>query len=490
MSALEESKSIGDMPVEEFREFGHKMIDWIADYLKDIEELPVLPDIKPGDIKSQLPENPPETGEEFSKIFRDVDDLILPGVTHWNHPNFMAYFNSTASGPGILAEMLTAAFNINGMVWKTCPSSAELEETMLNWLKQILNLPENFWGIIYDTASVSTMHAVACAREYYQDLEIRKRGMSGRNDLQRLRVYASEHAHSSIDKAALTLGLGLEGIHKIEVDDQFRMIPEKLAEAIEEDLSKGYYPICVVATIGTTSTTSADPLEKIAEIAKSKNIWLHVDAAHSGVTAMLPEMAEYFSGIEHADSMVVNPHKWLFTPIDLSVFYTKHPDVLKSAFSLVHEYLKTAEDNSAINYMDYGIQLGRRFRSLKLWFIIRYFGKNGLADRIREHIRLGNMFTSWVDASENFERLAPVPFSTVCFRALKEDSSGEEINNFNQNLMDEINKTGKLFLSHTKLNEKFSIRLVVSGIRTEERHVKEAWNLIQKVYNEKINDPN
>ncbi len=482
MKSFEQKNNFGDMPVEEFRALGHQMIDWIADYLKDIEKLPVLPQVEPGDIQKKLPENPPAAGEEFEQIFKDIDSKILPGVTHWNHPNFMAYFNSTASGPGILAEMLTAAFNTNGMIWKTCPSSEELEEVMLKWLKEILNLPSDFWGIIYDTASVSTMHAIAAAREFYGDLEIRKLGMTGRSELPKLRIYSSEHAHSSVDKSALALGLGLESLHKIPVDPDFKMIPVKLKEAIEEDKAKGYFPLCIIATIGTTSTTSVDPLKEIAEIAKSNNIWLHVDAAHAGVTAMLPEMAKHFKGIELADSMVVNPHKWLFTPIDLSVFYTRHRAVLKRAFSLVHEYLKTAEDDKVINYMDYGIQLGRRFRSLKLWFIIRYFGTEGLKKRIEEHLRLGQKFKNWIEQSNKFELLAPVPFSTVCFRAVNPGMKENEQNDFNSLLMDEINKTGKLFLSHTKLDDKFTIRLVISGIRTEERHVEQAWDLINEIY--------
>ena len=473
--------SLSDMPPEEFRKYGYQLIDWITEYLKDSEKYPVLSNIRPGEVKNKIPSNPPFEPEQFSDVLNDIDKIIMPGITHWNHPNFMAYFNSTASAPGILAELLASAFNVNGMLWKSSPASTELEQTMMNWFRQMLNLPENFWGIIYDTASVSSMHAIAAAREY-ANIKSREKGLAGRNDIPRLRLYCSEHAHSSIDKSALTLGIGLEGIRKIPVDKEFKMIPEKLSEAIARDKQNGWLPFCVVATIGTTSTTSVDPVREIAEICKKGNIWLHVDSAHAGVTAMLPEMKNNFEGIEYADSVVVNPHKWLFVPVDLSVLFTKHPDVLKRAFSLVAEYLKTGEDTEVENYMDYGIQLGRRFRSLKLWFVIRYFGLEGIQNILREHLRLGKLFASWIDENPNFERMAPTPFSTVCFRANPGNLDEKKLNELNERLMNIINATGKLFITHTKLNNKFVIRLVVSGIRTREEHVTKAWELIQKTY--------
>lgn len=476
------NQNSGDMPPEEFRRLGHQLIDWIADYLKDIEKYPVLPDIAPGEIKKQVSQTPPEKGEPLENVFKDIDKIIMPGMTHWNHPDFMAYFNSTSSGPGILAELLSAAFNVNGMLWKTCPSSTELEEMMLNWFRQMLDFPEDFWGIIYDTASVSSMHAIAAAREQVK-LEIRKKGMAGRDDIPRIRLYCSEHAHSSIDKAAITLGIGMEGIHKIPVDNEFRMKPAKLKEAIDEDKRNGCLPFCVIATVGTTSTTSIDPVDEIAEICNKENIWLHVDAAYAGVTAIIPGMRYIFKGIEKADSIVVNPHKWMFTPIDLSAFYTRKPEVLKQAFSLVAEYLKTSEDTSVENYMDYGIQLGRRFRSLKLWFIIRYFGVEGIRSRIKEHMRLAENFADWIDRHSNFERMAPTPFATVCFRAKPVGMKEEELNDFNEKLLNSINSTGKLFLSHTKLNDKFVIRISIGSIRVEQRHVEEAKKLIEEKLN-------
>ncbi|MEW6196837.1 MAG: pyridoxal-dependent decarboxylase [Bacteroidota bacterium] len=471
------SKIIGDMPKEEFKKYGHELIDWIADYLDNIETYPVLPDMKPGDIKSKLPQTAPQQNEDLKNIFSDVDKIILPGVTHWQHPNFMAYFNSTASGPGILGEILSAAFNTNGMVWKSNPASAELEETVLNWFKKMLGLPEEFFGVVYDTASVSTLHGIAAAREN-SGLNIRSKGLS---DTQKLILYCTEHAHSSIDKAVLTLGIGMENIHRIPADENFSMISSELAKAIKEDRAKGFVPFCVVATIGTTSSTAVDPVEEIADICERENIWFHLDSAYAGVTAILPEMKKYFKGFERADSFVVNPHKWLFVPIDFSILYTRKPGVLKNAFSLVPEYLKTAEDNTAINYMDYGIQLGRRFRALKFWFVLRYFGVEGLQERLREHLRLAQQFAQLINGHEMFERLAPVYFGTICFRAEPNGITDEnKLNELNEKLLNAVNATGKVFLVHTKLNGKFTIRLVTSGLRTEEKHVMLAWEIIKQ----------
>jgi len=474
------SKKFGDMPVEDFRKHGHEMIEWIADYLENIEQYPVFPNIYPGEIKNKIPLYPPVKGESIENIFSDFEKIIVPGTTHWNHPGFMAYFNSSASAPGILAELLSAALNANGMIWKTSPSATELELASLNWLRQMLGLNDKFMGIIYDTASISSMHAIAAAREQLNEYQFKEKGMTGRKDVPRLRLYASEHAHSSIDKGALTLGIGIEGIRKIPVNKEFKMIPTDLTKAINEDRKNGWCPFCVVATVGTTSTTSVDPVDKIAEICSKENIWLHVDAAHAGIAAIVPEMKYILDDANKADSIVVNPHKWMFVPVDLSAFFTRKPNVLKSAFSLVPEYLKTSQDSSVENLMDYGVQLGRRFRALKLWFVIRYFGTEGIAERIREHLRLGKLFESWIDSHEEFEKMAPVPFSTVCFRAHPKGINDEaKLDQLNEELMNKINETGKIFLSHTKLNGKFVIRVSISGLRTEERHVKDAWELIQ-----------
>ncbi|MFQ5639993.1 MAG: pyridoxal phosphate-dependent decarboxylase family protein [bacterium] len=470
---------LGDMPIEEFREVGKRFIDWISAYLHNVGDCSVLPDTLPGDIRKSLPPLPPQSGEPWEEILASIDEIIMPGMTHWNHPAFFAYFSITGSGPGILGELLSAAFNINGMLWKSCPAATELEQVTLSWLRHMLGLPESFWGIIYDTASVSSLHAIAAAREQLTDLQIREQGLAGRNDLPRLRLYTSEHAHSSIDKAAITLGIGLEGIRKIPADDAFRMQPAVLAQAIKQDRTEGWRPFCVVATVGATSATSIDPVPEIADICEKEQVWLHVDAAYGGSAAVVPEMRHVLAGCERADSLVVNPHKWLFVPVDLSAFYTRKPEVLKRAFSLVPEYLRTKEDSEVENYMDYGVQLGRRFRALKLWFVVRYFGTAGIADRIRYAVALAAKFAGWIDAHPDFERLAPVPFSTVCFRSHPSGMEDEEeLEKLNDQLLETVNKTGEAFLSHTKLNGKFVLRLAIGNVKTEERHVARAWEIL------------
>ncbi len=473
-----------DMPDEEFRKIGYKLIDWIIEYRNALGNYPVVPDVQPGDVIDSLPASPPHKGESFEEILIDFRERIVPAVTHWNHPGFFAYFNSTSSAPGIFAELLCAAMNVNGMLWKTGPAVTELETVTLNWLKQMLGLDNSFWGIIYDTASTSSLHAIAAAREYHAGLMIREKGMPGRNDLKRLRLYCSEEAHSSIDKAVITLGLGLEGIRKIPSDSQLRMIPSELENAIDDDKRKGFLPFCAVATIGTTSATSIDPVEEIAAICNKENIWLHVDAAHAGTAAILPEMRWIMSGVEKADSFVINPHKWMFTPVDLSAFYTRKPEVLKRAFSLVPEYLKT-QTGKAENLMDYGMQLGRRFRALKLWFIIRYFGVDGLAARIREHFRLAKIFKEMIESDSKFELMAPMPFTTICFRFNPAKSEVEaHLEKLNNTLLNKINTSGKIFISHTRLKSKFVLRFSVSGLFTGEEDVKNAFGLIKGKANE------
>ncbi|MDR3611802.1 MAG: pyridoxal-dependent decarboxylase [Ignavibacteriaceae bacterium] len=467
-----------DMSPDDFREYGNKLIEWASEYLKNIGSYKVLPDIEPGAIKAQLPEHPNYTGEDFNKIIDDFNKIIIPGITHWNHPGFMAYFNSTASVPGILAELLIATLNVNGMLWKTSPSASELEEVTTKWLREMLGLPKNMWGIIYDTASMSSLHAIACAREKL-GLDIREKGLAG-NNFPKLRLYCSEHAHSSIEKGAITLGVGRDGVTKIGSDSQFRMIPELLKEEIRKDKEQGVLPFCVVATVGTTSTTSIDPVRAIGEICRKENIWLHVDSAHAGITAIIPEMRYIFDGIEYVDSIVVNPHKWMFVPVDCSVLFVREPEILKRAFSLEPEYLKTKVDSEVINYNDYGVQLGRRFRSLKLWFVIKYFGVDGLAGIIKRNIETGKKFKHLIERDSDFEIMAPAPFSTVCFRYNPSGYKGD-LNILNNNLMDAINKTGRILLSHTKLNGNFVIRLVVSGIRTETEHILEAWEIIKNI---------
>ncbi len=473
---------LGDIDSETFRKWGHRIIDWIADYLDHPEKYPVLAEVEPGAIRSQLAAIPPDDPEPMSAIIDDVEKVIVPGLTHWNHPAFMAYFGTTGSAPGILGELLAAAFNVNAMLWKTSPAATELEEVVLDWLRQMIGLPAGFSGIIYDTASVSTMHAIAAAREAVPGLNSRELGLSGRPDAARLRLYASEQAHSSVEKGAITLGIGQAGVRKIAVDGEFRMESAALEQAIREDLKIGWTPFCVVATVGTTSTTSIDPVPQIADICRKYNIWLHVDAAYGGAAAIVPEMRWVLEGCDRADSLVVNPHKWIFTPMDLSAFYSRRMNVLKQAFSLVPEYLKTGQDASVRNLMDYGVQLGRRFRALKLWMIIRTYGRRGIAARIQEHMRLAQLVSGWIDADPAFERLAPVRFSTVCFRALPAD--GGNADRLNEALLNAVNATGEVFLSHTRLHGKFTIRMAIGNIRTNESVVRRAWELLKANLNQ------
>lgn len=470
--------SAGDMPSDAFRRYGYEIVDWIAGYFEQIEKYPVLSQIEPGWLKDNLPASAPKTGEDFDKILADLNKLILPAVTHWNHPNFHGLFSTSTSSVGVFGEMLSAAFDMKAMLWRTSPASTELEEVTLDWLRRMMGLPDVFEGIIYDTASVSTMHAIAAARER-AGLDIRERGMSGRSDLPMLRVYCSEHVHSSIDKSMITLGLGINSLRKIAADGIYAMRPEMLARAIEEDIAAGIKPICVVPTIGTTSSTSIDPVAEIAEICDRYGLWMHVDAAYAGPAAILPEYREKFTGWERADSIVVNPHKWLFTPFDLSILYCRDLGALKQAFSLIPEYLKTSEKDDVKNGMDYGIQLGRRFRALKLWLVLRYFGREGLQNRIREHCRLARLFASWIEASDDFEMMAPVTFALCCFRA-KGRNADEDADTLNERLMNAVNASGEAYLSHTKLNGNLALRLSVGSIRVEARHIEKVWHLLNK----------
>lgn len=476
---VNKSSKLGDMSADEFRQYGHELVEWIAGYYERIEDFPVLAQVEPGWLKSKIPRTAPEKGEDFADVLGDVEKLILPAVTHWNHPNFHGLFSTSSSAVGVFGEMLAAAFDMKGMLWRTAPASAELEDVVLDWLRQMMDLPSIFEGIIYDTASVSTMHALACAREK-AGLNIREDGMSGRDDVPLLRVYCSEHVHSSIDKGVIALGLGVRSLRKIEVNERFEMVPERLEQAIREDIALGFKPICVIPTIGTTSTSSVDPVDAIADICEKYDLWLHVDTAYAGPAAIIPEFRHYFAGCERADSIVVNPHKWLFTPFDLSVLYCRDLDYMKRTFSLVAEYLKTSDAGQVKNGMDYGVQLGRRFRSIKLWFVMRYFGREGLVARLREHCRLAQVFAGWVDASPDWEMMAPVPFALVCFRAAPAGLLEEELNALNEKIMNEINASGEAYLSHTKLDRKFTLRLSVGSIRVEERHLEKVWEILGK----------
>lgn len=471
-------KTGADMDPVEFRAAAHRVADLLADYLEGVERYPVLPRVKPGAVRAQLPAEAPAQGESIDAILDDYKTLIEPNVTHWNHPGFLAYFAITGSGPGILGEALAAGLNVNAMLWRTSPAAVELEETVCDWLRALLDLPASFKGHINDTASISTLLALAAAR-HRADPAVREKGLAGRADCPTLRVYCSDQAHSSVDKAAIALGIGIGNVVRVKSDADFRMDAKALAEAVAADRAAGRRPIAVVATAGTTVTTSVDPLRAAADLCAREKLWLHVDAAYAGGAAICPEFRTLLGGLEAADSIVVNPHKWLFTPVDCSVLLVREPDALRGAFALVPEYLKTNE--AATNLMDYGVQLGRRFRALKLWMVLRHFGAEGLRARIREHVRLAGLFKAWIEADERFECAAPVPFSTVCFRAVPKGTP-EAQDAFNEKLVNEVNAAGPVFLSSTKLRGRTILRLAVGNLRTEERHVRSAFDLLCEAY--------
>jgi aromatic-L-amino-acid decarboxylase len=438
----------------------------------------VLSRAEPGAIRASLPVNPPKTGEDMATILADFDERIMPGITHWNHPGFMAYFAITGSGPGILGELLTAGLNVNGMLWRSSPAVTELEEVSLDWLRQLMGLPDPLFGEITDTASSSTLYALAAAREF-AELDIHERGTGG----QRLRVYCSAEAHSSVDKAVITLGLGSDGLRHIPVDDRFRMRADLLAAAIAEDRAIGIRPIAVVATVGTTGTTSIDPVPEIAGICEREGLWLHVDASYAGIAAIVPEKRYVLAGVERAHSLVVNPHKWLFVPIDCSVLYTREPAALKAAFTLPLEILYTPEAG-VTNLMDYGMSLGRRFRALKLWFVLRYFGTDGITARLREHMRLAQIVASWAEKSDVFELCAPAELSTVVFRYNPQSGSENDTDAANARLLKLVNESGEVFLSGTKIRGAQVLRLSIGNLRTTEQHVFRALDLLERTARE------
>lgn len=474
------SPAPGDMPAAELRTALLRAVDLVVDYVTNLERYPVAPRIRPGDVRRQLPATPPTEPEPLGNLLDDYRRHIEPNTTHWNHPGFMAYFPVTGSGPGIVGELLSAALNVNAMLWRTGPAQTELEEHACDWYRQMLGLPPEFRGHINDTASMSSLLALAAAREKASGLDIRRRGMAGRRDLPPLTIYCSDQAHSSIDKAVVTLGIGLDNLRRIESDAQFRMRVDALEAAIAADKAAGRRPIAIVATVGTTSTTSVDPLAPIAAIARREDMWLHVDGAYALAAAICPEFRPLFDGLAQADSIVTNPHKWLFVPVDCSVLFVRDPDLLRRAFSIVPDYLTTPE-TGVTNLMDYGVQLGRRFRALKLWMVIRAFGVRGLQERIRYHCALARQFAAWVEGHGGMELVAPVPFSTVCFRAIPELPPQEQ-DRFNERLLAEINAAGPVFLSHTRLRGRYVLRLSVGNLRTTPAHLATAQELIHTAW--------
>jgi aromatic-L-amino-acid decarboxylase len=484
----EQETGLTDMDPETFRRAAHKVVDLMADYLAAVETHPVLPAITPGSVAGQLPPEPPESPEDFDAILADYAAIFEPNATHWQHPGFFAYFSSTASGPGILGEMLTAAIAQNPMLWRTSPAGTELEQVVVDWLRQALGLPGEFDGLITDTASTSSLIGLAAARQA-AGIDAAAAGLAGRPEVAPLRVYASQEAHSSIEKACMTLGLGRASLVRIATNDRFELEPAELGRAIASDRAAGHHPIAVVATLGTTSSTSVDPVAVVADIAEREGLWLHVDAAYAGAVAIDPDLRGPFHGWERADSIVVNPHKWLWTPVDASLLLSRRLGVVRDAFSLVPEYLRTVDgigDGTERNYNEYTPQLGRRLRALKLWVQLRWFGLDGLRRRIRHHLELARTFAGWVDDAPDWERLAPVPFSTVCFRHVPPALTGDAaaLDAHNAALMEAVNRTGEAFLSHTKLRGRFTIRLAIGNLRTQEHHVARAWELLRNAAEE------
>lgn len=464
------------MNSEEFRKHGHELVEWMADYFDEVESYPVMPNVKPGDIIKQIPNAAPDQPEAFDTIFSDFKEKILPGMTHWESPNFMAYFPANKSKASVLAEMLMSTMGAQCMLWLTSPAAAELEEQMMNWLRDMLGLPAHFTGCIQDTASTATLCAILTAREKATEYQVNKRGFSGE---EKFTIYCSEQIHSSIDKAAKIAGIGMDQVRKVSTDDQYAMRADMLKQLIETDIADGYQPLCVVSAIGTTGTTAVDPIALISDICEEFNIWHHVDAAYAGTVLILPEMRWMSEGVERADSFVFNPHKWMFTNFDCTAYFVKDPTALVNTFAISLDILKTDVDNEVKNYRDWGVPLGRRFRALKLWFVIREMGVTGIQEKIRSHIAYGKWLKGEIEANNDFELMAPVILNTLNFR-FKPAEPEPVLNDLNKQIMDNVNKSGKLFFVQNILEGRFALRLAFGGTELEKRHVENAWQLIQE----------
>ena len=468
------------MNSDDFRRHGHELVDWMADYMRDVAQLPVTPSVRPGDIFRLLPASPPEDGEPFEQLFQDFKEIIVPGMTHWNHPGWFAYFPGNNSPPSVLAEMLTATLGAQCMSWATSPAATELEQVTMEWLRRMLRLPEGFTGVIQDTASTATLVALLSARERATDYAAGHRGLAESGA--RLTVYATSEAHSSIDKGVKLAGYGLEQLRRVPVDDRYAMRPDALDRMIAADVQDGLIPACVVATVGTTSSTAVDPLESIGQVCRRRGVWLHVDAAYGGTAAIVPELRHLFDGVEHADSFVFNPHKWMLVNFDCSAYFVRDREALLRTFQVTPEYLRTASDAEVVNFRDWGIQLGRRFRALKLWFVIRSHGVTGLQALVRRHVALAHELAGWIEASPAFELMAPAPLGLVCFRYHPPEIEADDarLNELNAALMVRVNASGRVHLTHSTLAGRYVIRVVVGQRQTRREHVEEAWRLIQE----------
>jgi aromatic-L-amino-acid decarboxylase len=474
---LNQQARVPEMTTEEFRSNAHRLVDWMADYMVNIENYPVKAQVKPGEVFSRLPDNPPKVPESFEAFMKDLDEIIMPGITHWQSPNFFAYFPANTSPPSILAEMIISTLGAQCMIWETSPAAAELEEKMMNWLRDLIGLPTGFEGVIQDTASTATLAAILTAREKKTDFRINREGnwKSGA-----LRIYCSEQTHSSIEKAVKISGLGRDNLVKIPVRKDYSMDSTKLEESVREDIINGYQPCCVVATIGTTGTTAIDPLKEIGEICRKNDIWLHVDAAMGGTALILPEFQWMLDGREYIDSFVFNPHKWMFTNFDCSAYFVRDPEVLIRTFEILPEYLKTRTRGKVNDYRDWGIPLGRRFRALKLWSVIRMYGVSGLQEKIRYHLNIAKNLSELISGEPDFEILAPVVLNVVCFRYDPDGKSEKQLNILNEKLNYKLNDSGKIYLTHTILNGRYTLRMVTGQTNVTMIHVEGAWELIKK----------
>jgi len=466
------------MTPDEFRKHAHELVEWMAGYMEKVEEYPVRSSVKPCEIFNKLPDDPPLLPESFESFFKDFEDIIMPGITHWQSPSFFAYFPANTSPSSILAEMLTSTLAAQCMIWETSPAAAELEEKMMNWLRDLIGLPASFEGVIQDTASTATLAAIVTAREKITGFSINDNGFK---DAPELRIYCSEQTHSSVEKAVKIAGLGKKSLVKIAVLEDFSMDPDKLKKAINEDIKNGLVPCCVIATIGTTGTTAIDPVRAIGEICEEKGIWLHVDAALAGAALLLPEFQWMLDGREFIDSLVFNPHKWMFTNFDCSAFFTRDAASLIKTFEILPEYLKTRTRGKVNDYRDWGIPLGRRFRALKLWCVIRCYGVTGIQEKIRLHIRIAQNLAEKIKQEPDFEILAPVMLNTVCFRYIPAGVDEKQTNMLNEKMNHLLNDSGKLYLTHTLLKSKYTLRMVIAQTNVTPEHVDNAWDLIRKI---------
>lgn len=464
------------MNPDEFRKHAHNLVEWMAGYMENIESYPVKSSVSPGETFGKIPDSPPEKAESFATLMKDFEEIIMPGITHWQNPNFFAYFPANTSPSSILAEMIISTLGAQCMIWETSPAAAELEEKVMIWLRDMIGLPKEFEGVIQDTASTSTLAAIITAREKTTNFSF---NAEGAGESKALRVYCSEQTHSSAEKAVKICGIGKKNLVKIAVRDDFSMDPEKLNEAIISDVKSGYSPCCVVATLGTTGTTAVDPLRAIGEICRANNVWLHVDAAMAGTALILPEFQWMLDGREYIDSFVFNPHKWMFTNFDCSAYFVKDASALIKTFEILPEYLKTRTRGKVNDYRDWGVPLGRRFRALKLWSVIRTYGTEGLRDKVRSHIKIASDLSKWISNESDFEILAPVIISVVCFRYRPAGLNEDQINKLNERLNHQLNDSGKIYLSHTVLNGKYTLRMVTAQTNVTPEHVEKAWELIR-----------